>query len=112
MIWSVVPALSSVLPSGIGPNPIDDPLQPPIKIDESLVTPGVVGFIVTALVALAAILLVIDMMRRVRRVRYRAEIREMLEAEQAMIAEGGPITPVTPEAGTSSAPDPGDAERR
>jgi hypothetical protein len=51
------------------------------------VTPGVVGFIVTFLVAVAAVLLAIDMTRRIRRVRYRAEIAEKLDAEQAAQAE-------------------------
>ena len=50
-------------------------------------TPGVIGFVVTLLVAIGAILLVIDMSRRVRRVRYRGEVRERLEAEQASAAE-------------------------
>ena len=73
--------------TGIGPNPVDDPLLPPIQVDENLVTPGVIGFVVTLLVAIGAILLVIDMSRRVRRVRYRGEVRERLEAEQASAAE-------------------------
>lgn len=47
------------------------------------VTPGVVGFVVTFLVAVAAVLLALDMTRRIRRVRYRAEIAEKLDAEQA-----------------------------
>ncbi len=46
------------------------------------VTPGVVGFTVTFLVAVAAVLLILDMTRRIRRVRYRAEIAEKLDAEQ------------------------------
>ncbi|MDR6971097.1 hypothetical protein [Leifsonia shinshuensis] len=47
------------------------------------VTPGVLGFVVTFLLAVAVVLLVIDMTRRIRRVRYRAEIAEKLDAEQA-----------------------------
>ena len=47
------------------------------------VTPGVVGFTVTFLIAVAAVLLVLDMTRRIRRVRYRAEIAEKLDAEKA-----------------------------
>lgn len=77
----------TALPTGIGPNPVDDPLLPPIQVDENLVTPGVIGFVVTLLVAIGAILLIIDMSRRVRRVRYRGEVRERLEAEQASAAE-------------------------
>lgn len=49
---------------------------------EDQVTPGVVGFGVTFLIAVAAVLLILDMVRRIRRVRYRAEISEKLDAEQ------------------------------
>lgn len=50
------------------------------------VTPGLLGFIVTFLIAVAAVLLVLDMVRRIRRVRYRAEIAEKLDAEEAEAA--------------------------
>lgn len=52
-------------------------------IDPDIVTPGVVGFLVTIFVALVTILLVWDMVRRIRRQRYRAEIEAKLDAEQA-----------------------------
>ena len=51
--------------------------------DEDTVTPGVVGFIITFLIAVATVLLIIDMVRRVRRTNYRAQVREELAAEQA-----------------------------
>lgn len=51
--------------------------------NEDQVTPGVIGFTVTFLMAAAVVLLVIDMTRRIRRVRYRAEIAEKLDAEQS-----------------------------
>jgi hypothetical protein len=52
------------------------------------VTPGVIGFVVTFLIALAAVALVLDMTRRIRRVRYRAEIAEKLDAEQGDAGQG------------------------
>ncbi|AAT89456.1 hypothetical protein ATY41_09120 [Leifsonia xyli subsp. xyli] len=52
------------------------------------VTPGVVGFVVTFLIAVAAVLLILDMTRRIRRVRYREEIAQKLDAEQA-VSTGG-----------------------
>ncbi|MDX2025801.1 MAG: hypothetical protein SFU54_05535 [Microcella sp.] len=76
---------------GIGPNPVE-PTTPP-GFDPNTVTPGVAGFVAIALVAIATIFLLVDMTRRIRRVRYRGEVRERLEAEQAMIAEGGPVEP-------------------
>lgn len=52
--------------------------------DEDQVTPGVIGFVVTAVFVAVIVLLLLDMVRRVRRVRYRAEsqrrIAEELEA--------------------------------
>ncbi|ANF31179.1 hypothetical protein A0130_05380 [Leifsonia xyli] len=47
------------------------------------VTPGVLGFVVTFLIAVVVVLLVVDMVRRIRRVRYRSEIAEKLDAEQS-----------------------------
>lgn len=90
MTWYTL--VASVLPTGLGPNPVDDPGLPP-DFDPNTVTPGVEGFIAIAVVAIAAIFLLVDMTRRIRRVRYRGEVREQLEAEQAMIAEGGPAEP-------------------
>jgi hypothetical protein len=58
-------------------------LIPPIEVDPVSVTPGVVGFVMTFLVAIAALALILDMVRRVRRVRYRQEIGERLDREVA-----------------------------
>jgi hypothetical protein len=96
-----------LLPSGIGPNPVDEPTLPP-GFDPNTVTPGVEGFIAIALVAIAAMFLIVDMTRRIRRVRYRGELREQLEAEQRMIDEGGPVEPEPdePESDDSAAQGP------
>lgn len=55
---------------------------------EDAVTPGVVGFTVTFLIAVAAVLLILDMTRRIRRVRYREEIARKLDAEQSAGGDG------------------------
>lgn len=55
---------------------------PTADVDPDLVTPGVWGFVITALVAVAVIFLVWDMMRRIRRGRVRADIQEELDAEE------------------------------
>jgi len=54
----------------------------PSKVDPTLVTPGVWGFVITAAIMVVVILLILDMVRRMRRVNYRAEIRQRLEAER------------------------------
>jgi len=54
------------------------------KIDPNGVTPGVVGFVITALVAIASLLLILDMVRRMRRLRYREEAKLTVDAEVAV----------------------------
>lgn len=63
--------------------PTPAPTVPAYEGDPNLITPGVVGFSVTAFIAIATVLLIIDMNRRVRRVRYRDEIQTKLAAERA-----------------------------
>lgn len=56
---------------------------PPSEIDPDIVTPGVIGFIVTFGLVIVVVLLIFDMTRRVRRLRYREEINAKLDAEEA-----------------------------
>ena len=58
------------------------PSPSPGDVNPDLVTPGVVGFVLIAILAVAVVALVWDMMRRIRRGRYRAEVREELDAEE------------------------------
>ena len=61
---------------------IDTPPTPPaFKGDPNQVTPGVVGFIITAAIAIITVLLVLDMVRRIRRVRYREAVQDEISAE-------------------------------
>lgn len=53
------------------------------EIDPDIVTPGVMGFVMTFAVIVAVVILVVDMVRRMRRIRYRAEIAERLDAEES-----------------------------
>lgn len=76
IVWAATPTPSPTLPAYEG--------------DPNLITPGVVGFSVTAFIAIATVLLIIDMNRRIRRVRYREEIQAKLAAEEA---EGVSPTP-------------------
>lgn len=54
------------------------------EIDPTGVTPGVVGFILTAVIAISAVLLILDMNRRMRRLRYRDEAAANIDAEAAV----------------------------
>jgi hypothetical protein len=61
---------------------LDTPPTPPAyEGDPNLVTPGVVGFIITFAIAIITVLLVLDMVRRIRRVRYRAAVQNEIAAE-------------------------------
>ncbi|MGK0722754.1 hypothetical protein [Leucobacter sp. W1478] len=53
------------------------------QFDPATVSPGVVGFAVSALFALAVIFLGFDLVRRLRRSKFRYEISESLAAEVA-----------------------------
>ncbi len=85
MLWQLLTAgpFTSV------PSPAPSP-----NIDENLVTPGVWGFVITAVIMVVVILLIIDMVRRMRRVNYRAEIRQRLE-DEAAAASAVPPPPVS-----------------
>lgn len=65
------------------------------------VSPGVIGFAATAVIAVFIILLLIDLARRVRRVNQRAMIREQLEAEYAARDAGELPADGTPDAAGS-----------
>ncbi|SDH84391.1 hypothetical protein [Agrococcus jejuensis] len=78
--------------------------------DPESVTPGVIGFAATAIVAIAVCFLLFDMNRRVRRLKYREEVRAEIAAEQAGSAEDA-----TGEADSSvseaTAPEQGEQQR-
>ncbi|GEK80066.1 hypothetical protein [Agrococcus baldri] len=59
-----------------------------LPYDPNQVTPGVIGFAVTALVAIVVMLLMWDFNRRVRRINDREEARERLQAEMAESQRG------------------------
>lgn len=73
------------------PTPSPTPSAP--TFDPNLVTPGVIGFAVTALLAVAVIFLVLDMTRRIRRVQYRQEARAKIAEEQAANERQAPPQP-------------------
>lgn len=54
------------------------------EVDPNGVTPGVIGFVATAVVGVASIFLIIDMNRRMRRIRYREEAKINVDAEEAV----------------------------
>jgi hypothetical protein len=56
-------------------------------LDQDQVTPGLLGFLLTAFIVVLTALLIVDMVRRIRRVRYRAQVEEE-RAEPEAAARG------------------------
>ena len=79
------------------PGPGNDGLRPGLSADQ--VSPGFLGFLMTAFMVIAVVMLMVSMTRRIRRVRYDAQF-----SEQASQTEPG-------EAGTTGAGEiPGEAD--
>lgn len=57
------------------------------ELDPNLVTPGVIGFVLTFALAVVVVLLIVDMVRRIRRINHRAAANERLDAEEAAARE-------------------------
>ncbi len=99
------------LPLEDAPTPLPSPSA---SLDPNTVTPGVTGFVVTALLIVAVLILIADMVRRMRRLRYRVEAREKIEAEIAAdrAAEADATSEGMPVEGMADGSfDPGDEER-
>ena len=80
------------------PAPTPTPsLRPGLSQDQ--VTPGLLGFLLTAFIVVLTALLIVDMVRRIRRVRYRAQVEE----ERAAAAGDGEAR--IPETGNPGAQD-------
>lgn len=56
------------------PGPGNDGLRPGLSADQ--VTPGFLGFLMTAFMVIAVVMLMVSMTRRIRRVRYEAQFNE------------------------------------
>ena len=74
------------------PAPTPSPsLRPGLSQDQ--VTPGLLGFLLTAFIVVLTALLIVDMVRRIRRVRYRAQVEEERAAAEAGIDGAGRESP-------------------
>ncbi|MCX6497719.1 MAG: hypothetical protein NTU93_02825 [Arthrobacter sp.] len=68
-------------------------LRPGLDLDQ--VTPGLLGFLLTAFIVVLTAVLIVDMVRRIRRVRYRAQVEE----ERGVTEDAGVPGAGLPEAG-------------
>ncbi|MFF2030240.1 hypothetical protein [Arthrobacter sp. NPDC058192] len=93
---------SLLLALATSPAPTPTPsLRPGLSEDQ--VTPGLLGFLLTAFIVVLTAFLIVDMVRRIRRVRYRAQV----EAERMAAEEAGTPADSTefPAEGRSSRPE-------
>ena len=89
---------SLLLALSTAPAPAPSPsLRPGLSEDQ--VTPGLLGFLLTAFIVVLTTLLIVDMVRRIRRVRYRAQVEEERAAAEAEAGDA--------QAGDAQAGDPG-----
>lgn len=73
------------------PAPAPTPsLRPGLSPDQ--VTPGLLGFLLTAFIVVLTALLIVDMVRRIRRVRYSAQVEEERTAAAEGSVDGGAPT--------------------
>jgi hypothetical protein len=79
------------------PAPAPSPsLRPGLSQDQ--VTPGLLGFLLTAFIVVLTALLIVDMVRRIRRVRYRAQVEEERAAEAGARGAAEPSAGRSPQA--------------
>jgi hypothetical protein len=86
------------------PAPTPSPsLRPGLSQDQ--VTPGLLGFLLTAFIVVLTALLIVDMVRRIRRVRYRAQVEEERAAAETLTDGTGQEPPAAGAPGAASAAD-------
>jgi hypothetical protein len=78
---------SLLLALATAPAPTPTPsLRPGLSEDQ--VTPGLLGFLLTAFIVVLTAFLIVDMVRRIRRVRYRGQLEEA-QVQEALLRAGG-----------------------
>ena len=86
------------------PAPAPSPsLRPGLSQDQ--VTPGLLGFLLTAFIVVLTALLIVDMVRRIRRVRYRAQVEEERAAAEAKTDGAGQQPEISGAPGAADAAD-------
>ena len=83
----ILPALTQWWPGGGGGEAPE--LRP--GLEESDITPGIAGFLFTALMAFLLVIVVRDLVKRMRRMKYRSQMESELAGEEAEFP--GEITP-------------------
>lgn len=107
LIQSVITAANGMafLTTPPSPAPGGDGLRPGLTAEQ--VTPGFLGFAMTAFMVIGVVLLMVSMTRRIRRVRYREQVstsREALEQQSPDEGHEGPAGADISQPGTPRPP--------
>ena len=73
------------------PGPGNDGLRPGLSADQ--VSPGFLGFLMTAFMVIAVVMLMVSMTRRIRRVRYDSQFSEQTEPGEAGTTGNADVPP-------------------
>ncbi|PWJ56127.1 hypothetical protein SAMN06264364_101102 [Quadrisphaera granulorum] len=74
--------------TGLGPSPIPGGDDLPRGLQDTDITPGVQGFLATAVVVVVSIFLIVNLVGRMRRIRHRAFLEEAAERAREEAARG------------------------
>src|SRR5690554_2324680 len=98
-LWRFAGVLAEATPS---PSP-----TPGLRdgLEESMISPGLAGFLAVFAIALASLALFYSLTRKLRRVKYRGELAEAAAADDGEVPDAG--APGTLAAGSTKAPDGG-----
>lgn len=77
--WAIEGYVSLTTTPAPSPGPRTNGLRP--GLTEDMVTPGLLGFVMTAFMVIAVVTLMVSMTRRIRRLRYSEQIREQNAAQ-------------------------------
>ncbi|MDQ2623859.1 MAG: hypothetical protein M3Y20_01735, partial [Actinomycetota bacterium] len=96
-LWRFAGVLAEATPS---PSP-----TPGLRdgLEESMISPGLAGFLAVFAIALASLALFYSLTRKLRRVKYRGELAEAAAADDGEVPDAG--TPGTSTAGSTRVPD-------
>lgn len=86
------------------PSPGNGGLRPGLSEDQ--VTPGLLGFVMTAFMVIAVVLLMVSMTRRIRRIRYRAQVSDTEQDDHTPPAETNATDSTSGADASNPAPEP------
>lgn len=101
MHMAVTAAELYIFAANPAPGPGGDGLRPGLTVDQ--VTPGFLGFAMTAFLVVSVVLLMVSMTRRIRRVRYRTQFEQGTPSSSIPGDRASELAPINPAEAVSTA---------